>query len=243
MIANGGSAYLWRFGPEHSGDLSVLTWRELDAQKLESYFFSLPGDTLRLNCSSDRYDSESDSEGPRMVCELPREFVSEHPFRRALINSCTFEQNITSRLFLLEPNSGMETRAEVSFLRELTRHVGPAIYNVYLLRRLRAQTAADERARVARDLHDGVPQSLHAIGLRLYALRIKSQKANAEAGDELLQIQKLAQQAGTDLRQPMQQLKPIDLNPNQLVESLSGMVDRFRHDTGIEATLFLTSRK
>jgi hypothetical protein len=51
------------------------------------------------------------------------------------------------------------------------RQVGPAIYNVYLLSRLRARVGAIERARMARDLHDGVIQSLIGLEMQIAALR------------------------------------------------------------------------
>ena len=67
-----------------------------------------------------------------------------------------------------------EITEELRFLQELVRQIGPAVYNVYLLRRLRLRAGALERARFARELHDGAVQSLIAVEMQVDVLRRQS---------------------------------------------------------------------
>ena len=229
-------AFLWKAGPESTAEGLVLTWRALDTSERSRYFFSLPADTLRLSRtrSGRGYDFVSDEDPPvPRPSAVPTSFSSEHPFRTALVNSLTVEPAVSARLFLFEPHPGLGRKGEVRFLRDLTRYVGPVVYNVYLLRRLRSRAAADERARVARDLHDGVIQSLHAIAFRLYALRVSAPRFPQDVPNELLDIQQLVQREVSNLRQLIQQLKPVDFDPNRFVEWLSTVIDQYRQDTGI----------
>jgi signal transduction histidine kinase len=229
-------AFLWKAGPESTAEGLVLTWRALDASERSRYFFALPADTFRLSRTRGgrTYDFVSDEDSPvARPSALPASFSSEHPFRIALVNSFAIEPAVSARLFLFEPHPGLSRRAEVRFLRDLIRHVAPAVYNIYLLRRLRSRAAADERARVARDLHDGVIQSLHAIAFRLYALRIRASRHTQDVPSELLDIQQLVQREVSNLRQLIQQLKPVDFDPNRFVEWLSTIIDQYRQDTGI----------
>ncbi len=78
------------------------------------------------------------------------------------------------RIFLLDPALAGETEEELRFLQELVRQVGPAVYNVLLLRRLRLRAGAVERARFARELHDGAVQSLIAVEMQVDVLRRQS---------------------------------------------------------------------
>jgi len=88
---------------------------------------------------------------------------------------------------------------------------------------------------VARELHDGVVQSLHAIAFRLYALRTRSAIAAGEQEQELLEIQQLVQSEAANVRNLIQQLEPLDFDPRHLVDFLAGMVTRYRQDTGMGA--------
>jgi signal transduction histidine kinase len=53
--------------------------------------------------------------------------------------------------------------------------------------------------------------------------------------EELAHIQSLLQREVLNLRELMQQMKPVDLSPEQLLDYLADQVDRFRRDTGIAA--------
>ncbi|HET9226639.1 MAG TPA: sensor histidine kinase [Thermoanaerobaculia bacterium] len=68
--------------------------------------------------------------------------------------------------------------------------------------------ASDERIRVARDLHDGVLQSLAGIGLRLAAVRSLLDKDPRAARESLESVQRLLTLEQRDLRFFIQELKP-----------------------------------
>jgi signal transduction histidine kinase len=74
-----------------------------------------------------------------------------------------FGQEWSGRILIFDPHMGRDVDAELRFAQTIVRQVGPALYSVYLLRRLRSRAGAIERARVARELHDGAIQSLIAV--------------------------------------------------------------------------------
>jgi signal transduction histidine kinase len=114
--------------------------------------------------------------------------------------------------------------------------VAPALHSVYLYRRLRSRAGAVERGRVAREMHDGVIQSLIAVDLRLQVLKGTDAPMPHAVARELDLVQSAVREEVLNLRDLMQQVKPRDIGPRQLVEHMFQLVDRFRRDTGIEAT-------
>ncbi len=79
----------------------------------------------------------------------------------------------------------------------------------------------EERARVARDLHDEVNQSLTALLLRLEAARVK---APVELAHELAETKALANQAMEELLMLARQLRPTALDDLGLNAALAGHV-------------------
>ena len=65
------------------------------------------------------------------------------------------------------------------------------MYNVYLLHRLRRRAEAAERARFARELHDGAVQSLIAVEMQVDVLRRQAETTPAVVSGELGRIQGL----------------------------------------------------
>lgn len=136
------------------------------------------------------------------------------------------------RLLLFDPATN-RLRARLNFLSRLARHAAPALANVLLAHRLRARATADERARVARELHDGAIQSLVGIELRTAALQRQSGMAPAVA-EELQAIQGLLRNEVVALRTLMLELRPPDLEEAaQLPAAITAVAERFRRDTGI----------
>ena len=131
-----------------------------------------------------------------------------------------------------------ETEEELRFLLELARQAGPAVHNVLLLRRLRLRAGAVERARFARELHDGAVQSLIAVEMQVDVLRRQSAERPELAAAELGRIQTLLREEVLKLRELMQQLKTLDVDSKRLVAVLADTVERFQRETGIAAQFF-----
>jgi signal transduction histidine kinase len=160
-----------------------------------------------------------------------------HASRSLLCVSFVMGEEWTGRMLLYDVSPGVEKFQELRFAQKLLRQVGPAIYTVYLLQRLRSRAGAIERARVARELHDGAIQALIAVEMQVDALRRQSaQPAAISALPSYLQrIQDLLREQVFNLRTLMQQLRPVELTSAQLLDYLANVVERFRHDTGISA--------
>jgi len=233
-------AYLWRTEVLNKMAETVFTSRQLDTSEGQIYLFPLPGDcagavwrrrnrisTIMIDSSGDRIRGKE--------CYLPMEFLAQHPFGRVLMSTVSASPAVSARLFVFEPKIEGDTETQLHFLQNLLNQVTPAVYNVYLLRRLRSRAAAVERARVARDLHDGVVQSLHAIGFRLYALRAQKTMEACKRDQELLDIQQLVQNEAVNIRTLIQQLKPLDFDPRHLVDLLAVLIELYKYDTGIAA--------
>jgi len=89
-----------------------------------------------------------------------------------------------------------------------------------------------ERARVARDLHDEVNQSLTGLLLRLEALRAK---APPEVIRDLSETKLLANQAMEELLTLSRQLRPTALDDLGLKAALAGLVRDVGRRSGIDA--------
>jgi len=146
-----------------------------------------------------------------------------------------FGKEWSGRVFLFDPQLMGEPDEELRFLQEFAQQVGPAIYNVYLMRRLRERAGALERARFARELHDGAIQSLIAVEMQLDVLRRQSGTQAPVVNAELARIQKLLREEVLKLRELMQELKSFEVNADRLLPFISDMVERFRRETGVSA--------
>jgi two-component system sensor histidine kinase UhpB len=91
----------------------------------------------------------------------------------------------------------------------------------------------EERARVARDLHDEVNQSLTALLLRLEAARVK---APVELAHELAETKALANQAMEELLMLARQLRPTALDDLGLKAALAGHVKELGRQGKMNAT-------
>jgi signal transduction histidine kinase len=138
------------------------------------------------------------------------------------------------RLILVDARLGRSSR-ELRFARVLFERISPAIYGIFLVRRLRIRAGVLERARVARELHDGAIQSLISTEMRCAVLRRRAQREAPELEAEVGSLQELLRIQVLELRELMQQLKPAEVEPDQFVSHIGELIDRFRRDSGITA--------
>src|SRR3954467_4486260 len=87
------------------------------------------------------------------------------------------------------------------------------------------QAPEEERARVARDLHDEVNQSLTGLLLRLEAAR---EAAPPQPEGQLAETKALANQAMGELLSLARQLRPTALDDLGLVAAIEGQVEQLR---------------
>ena len=236
--------YLWQVARVGGDDHPSVTLAEINSAQHAVYKFDPPAQAwyaARRNTRSASGGFKTlavGEKGKRLhhsVWAPPPGLLQAHPFRHALGLLLSYGNEWSGYLLMLDPERAPSGESATAFLLALSRHIGPALYNVYLTRRLRSRAGAVERARVARELHDGVIQALIGLEMRMDAL--KRQQTNHEGGlvPELDRIQMLLRKEVLNLRELMQQTKPLDLGPKQLLDFMAYSVDKFRRDTGIAA--------
>ena len=111
----------------------------------------------------------------------------------------------------------------------------------YLAEQQTQLRAEVERARFARDLHDGALQSMISVVMQLDVLRRQSASQAGMVALELGRIHDLLLEEARKLREFMQQMKPVDVNGKNLRAHLTELVERFQRETGIIAELICKS--
>lgn len=148
-----------------------------------------------------------------------------------LVVSHEMGRDWSGRLVLVNAQLGRQREHELRFAQSVMRQLAPVLYSVYLFRAFRSRVGATERARVARELHDTSIQSLISIEMQVDVLRRRS--PDPEQAAELERIQKMLRYEVLNLRELMQNMRPIDIGPHQLLDFVAELVERFSRDTGI----------
>ncbi|HMH00176.1 MAG TPA: histidine kinase, partial [Terriglobales bacterium] len=217
----------------------VLHWLESSSADPETYLYPCPAETSYVcKGKGDSGVVALDSHGVRLR-NIPTAWMDgiskQHQYQCVMTISFIFGREWWGRIFFLDPSLTGDIEEELRFLQELVRQVGPAVYNVYLLRRLRLRAGAVERARFARELHDGAVQSLIAVEMQVDVLRRQSGSQSGSVTDELGRIQGLLREEVLKLRELMQQMKSLDVDSRKLLRFLEDTVERFQRETGISA--------
>jgi signal transduction histidine kinase len=93
-----------------------------------------------------------------------------------------------------------------------------------------------ERERIGMDLHDGIIQSLYGIGLSLQNARIQS-AGNTTLQEQIVRALNGLDKAIGDIRNYILNLRPRELNENNLLEGMRSLTREFRANTFIEVDL------
>jgi signal transduction histidine kinase len=217
---------------------SEFHWLESGSRDAKTYLDDFPGNVCYATVDGDRWSTLALDDSGRPVPVVNLAPISQlrdvQKFDSLVTVAFLFGSEWRGRVFLFNPSWRGEKQEELRFLLDLVHQVGPAVYNVYLLHRLRRRAGAAERARFARELHDGAVQSLIAVEMQVDVLRRQSE-AGKPIGSELGRIQGLLREEVLKLRELMQQMKAIDVDAQRLLGVLNDTVERFQRETGISA--------
>jgi signal transduction histidine kinase len=216
----------------------LLRWRDALPETEAAYLFESPADALYARRNGKGFDAVLlDGTGKRLRdadTAFLENLMRTETFQSVGSVAFGFGQEWTGRVFIFDPERMGDPEEELRFLQEFAQQVGPAIYNVYLMRRLRERAGAVERSRFARELHDGAIQSLIAVEMQLDVVRRQSGQQPVVTS-ELSRIQKLLREEVLKLRELMQTMKSFEVDGERLPGFVADTVERFRRETGISA--------
>ena len=217
---------------------SEFHWLESASRDVKTYLEEFPGEVCYAAIQRNRWTTlaldQTGHEVPVENLAALSQLREVQPYDSLITVAFLFGSEWRGRVFLFNPSWRGEKQEELRFLLDLVHQVGPAVYNVYLLHRLRRRAGAAERARFARELHDGAVQSLIAVEMQVDVLR-RQADAGKPIGAELGRIQGLLREEVLKLRELMQQMKAIEVDAQRLLRVLHDTVERFQRETGISA--------
>ena len=217
---------------------SEFRWLESASRDAKTYLDDFPGEVCYAAIDRNRWKTlaldHTGHEVPVANLAALSQLREVRPYDSLITVAFLFGSEWRGRVFLFNPSWRGEKQEELRFLLDLVHQVGPAVYNVYLLHRLRRRAGAAERARFARELHDGAVQSLIAVEMQVDVLR-RQADAGKPIGAELGRIQGLLREEVLKLRELMQQMKAIEVDAQRLLRVLHDTVERFQRETGISA--------
>ncbi|GAA3105967.1 GAF domain-containing sensor histidine kinase [Streptomyces echinatus] len=112
------------------------------------------------------------------------------------------------------------TQEDEELLAILAQHAAIALTNARLYERSRELTIAEERSRLAHELHDAVSQKLFSLRLTAQAAAALVDRDSTRAKGELHQVACLAAEAADELRAAVVELRPAALDEDGLLATL-----------------------
>ncbi|MFD3481245.1 GAF domain-containing sensor histidine kinase [Streptomyces sp. NPDC058695] len=112
------------------------------------------------------------------------------------------------------------TLEDEELLTILAQHAAIALTNARLYERSRELTIAEERSRLAHELHDAVSQKLFSLRLTAQAAAALVDRDPSRAKGELQHVAELAAEAADELRAAVVELRPAALDEDGLIATL-----------------------
>lgn len=131
------------------------------------------------------------------------------------------------------------SEADQRLVEMFALHAGIAIENARLHDRVRRLAIMDERERIGRDLHDGIIQSLYAVGLSLEDVPELMADDPAEAAVRVDRAIESLNLTIRDIRNFIFGLRPELVEAADLAASIAALADEFRLNTLIDVELDL----
>jgi signal transduction histidine kinase len=167
-------------------------------------------------------------------------FPPQHPPMNSLLAvPVVCSSPYRGNLYLTEKLGAAEFSAEdEEALVRFATQSAIAIDNAYLHQQVGALAAAEERLRIAHEMHDGLAQVLAYVNTKAQAVKEFLRTGAAEqAGAQLDQLAAAAREVYTDVRESILGLRATSDPDTSLAEALRGYVEGWQDQTGVVADL------
>ena len=158
--------------------------------------------------------------------EAAHGFPEGHPMMSSFLGVPLRARNEAFGNLYLTDKPGGFTDEDQATVETLALIAGSAVANARTQRRLREAAVAEDRARIARDVHDDIIQDLFAVGLALQGLAdsvddpetAETVRTQVERVDDCITS---LRQFIFNLRQPATQTRDLEIEITELIEELS----------------------
>jgi signal transduction histidine kinase len=148
-----------------------------------------------------------------------------HPELRAFLGVPIRDGTETLGAIYAANKDGGFTASDEEQLRVLAAHAAIALTHARLYARSRELTIAEERGRIAHELHDAVAQRLFGLRLTVRAVDKLLDADPAAARAKLAEVSALAREASEELQAAVHQLRPAALAADGLGATLRNQVE------------------
>jgi signal transduction histidine kinase len=232
------SAVEWEGTRNHSERVPVLhsvapsSWTTLSAGNL----------SYRVSHALGNWGRSVESFQPGSMRPRPVAYSEEPGFLarsrlRSLISIPVSSQEGTRGRLLLGRSSANYSREDLAFCRTLAAQAAVVLDNVVLQQKAETLAVAEERARIARDIHDGFVQSLASIDVGIEVCRQIGRKKPERLRGELADLQRAVKQGYRDARHYMDLLRDRTLQGPDVRDAARNLIAEFRERTDIEIEL------
>ncbi len=180
--------------------------------------------------------------GARDIFEYPQPEVIGRPVGELLPKAATMQEQLQQAGELKDFETVAVTRSGKQIYVELTQTIQDGyetgspgsliILRDITLRREREAIIEEERARIARDLHDGMAQNLYFMALKADKARQQTGKAQRALAQELGELSRAARQVIREVRRTIYALRPLDWSRGGFIPALREFVEGYAEQLG-----------
>jgi signal transduction histidine kinase len=194
----------------------------------------------RIFGSKDVLLFDFDSQKPSMQkFEPSRRLASLFEMESMLSVPIILGSEFRGRLYLVNRGRRIFSYADLQHLNLIVSQLAPLLDNFRLLQRMQRVLVLEEKNRIARDLHDGLLQSLATLDLRFEVCRKAFRDLPSPILGELQEFQKIVRDEYSQLRSYMKRLKTPAFAGRELQEALEDYARTFEKESGLKVKLHL----
>lgn len=142
---------------------------------------------------------------------------------------------LKGRIFALDATSA--TVDDLVLAHIVGRLLLASLDQLFFVQQVRQTAGVEERLRIARDLHDGIIQSLSGVGLQLQSIRATT---TPQAAQRIAEVQAILEAEQRELRELVRELRPHDGRSDSaadLRKRLQQLVQRFLLEWGLSVSM------